>query len=58
MDKKYLCHLYLQRIMTFKREKKLGSTMDHIFTFRVIDVESKTEFANISLNSPNTGKLF
>ena len=48
-DKKY--------IESFE-EKKLGSTKDNIFTFRVFDAESKTEFANNSLNSPKTGKLF
>ena len=37
---------------------KLGSTKDNIFTFRVFDAESKTEFANNSLNSPKKGNCF
>jgi len=49
-------HLYLYRVKIFKK-KELGSTKDHIFTFRVFDVESKTEFADNSLKSPKIGKL-
>ena len=51
-------HLYLYRIKIFKKKKKLGSTKDQIFTFHVFDAESKTEFANNSLNWPKMGKLF
>ena len=35
-----------------KASCSLGSTKDHIFTFRFFDEESKSEFANNSLNSP------
>ena len=36
----------------------MGSTKDHTITFQVSHAESKMEFANNSLNSPKTGKLF
>ena len=39
------------------KKKKLGLTKDPIFTFRIKYAESKTEFANNSLNSPKIGKL-
>ena len=52
-DKKYMYHLYLHRIMIFKREKTWGE-LKIIF----LDAESKTEFAITSLNLPKTGKLF
>jgi len=35
----------------------LGSTKDPIFTFRIKNVESKTEFTNNSLKLPKIGKL-
>ena len=52
----YRYHLYLYRIKIFM-SKKLGSTKDYIFTFRVFDAESKTKFANNSLKWPKIGKL-
>ena len=43
--------------MSFKK-KKLGSTKDHIFTFRFFDAESKTEFTNISAKTKIFLKIF
>ena len=56
-DKKGMYHLYLHKIMIFKKIK-LESNKDHIFTFCAFDAESKTELANNSLYLPKTGKLF